>query len=242
MATIGDLITEALQELGVVEAGGTPTGNDSTLGLRKINDLVDQWAAERLLIYTVGSTSFAIAASDATYTVGSGGNINTAWPVEIDHVTYKDTSLSTPVEVELTKLTPDAWAKMPIKGLTSAYPQAFYFDRAFTSSLGTLNLWPVPTSSTLTGYLYAPTPVSEFSALTTSVTLPPGYRRLIVKSLVCELAPAFGRSGAVQLSQQQADEAKRVVKAANTPLLDLSIDSGALPGNRRYYSIWTDTW
>lgn len=242
MATIGDLITEALQELGVVEAGGTPTGNDSALGLRKINDLIDQWAGERLMMFTVTRTTWSITASDATYTVGSGGNINIPWPTYIQHVQFIDTSMDEPQEFPMNPLTDDAWAAVAMKGLTSEYPTCWYFDSAYSSGLGTLNLWPVPTSSTLTGVIYAATQVSEFSALTTPVALPPGYRRMIVKSLVCELAPAFGRSGAVQLTQEHAKDAKTSVQRQNVRLFDMSIDRGALgvPSSGRYFwSIWS---
>ena len=46
MATVRDIVTAALQELGVIAAGETPSDSDAQIGLSGLNDLVDQWAAE----------------------------------------------------------------------------------------------------------------------------------------------------------------------------------------------------
>ncbi|NCV71604.1 MAG: hypothetical protein EBW55_13090, partial [Betaproteobacteria bacterium] len=75
------------------------------------------------------------------------------------------------------------------KTLQATYPGAWYYNPTFPT--GTLTCWPVPTSSTLQGVLYTPTPVAEFSALTDVVSLPPGYRRFLRTNLAVELAPTF---------------------------------------------------
>lgn len=225
MADVRDIVTDALRELGVLAAGETATADDAISGLAALNRLVDQWAAERLMIYTVTRTTFTIAASTQNYTVGTGYTVNVARPVYVDHVSYRDTSATTPTEIPLTELTEDAWALVPQKTLTSALPSCFYYNPTYPSA--TLSLWPVPTSSTLQGVVYHPQQVAEFASLNTVISLPPGYRRMLVKNLALEMAPSYERPAQQELVMQ-AMESKSVVKRANQRLRELSIEAGAL--------------
>ena len=225
MATVLDVINLALKEIGVLEAGETATADDSTDGLVTLNHLMDGYAAERLQIYKVTRTTWTIVSGTQTYTIGTGGDVNIARPVYIDHVTFIDTSPSKNIEYQLSPLTEDAWARVPIKTLQSPFPTAWYEDAVFP--LRTLSFWPVPTSSTLLGGIYVPTAVAEFSATSTAISLPPGYRRMLVKGLAVEMLPSYGRQPHPALLQA-ADEAKEVVKRTNTRLLDMNFEGGSL--------------
>ena len=77
----------------------------------------------------------------------------------------------------------------------------------------------------------APTAVAEFSALTDSISLPPGYRRMYVKRLAADLATSYGRADLVPSLSMEADEALSVVKAANLRMADLAVESAALGRN-----------
>ena len=195
---------------------------------------MDQWAAERLQIYVVTRTTWTISANDGQYTVGTGANVSVARPVFIDHVNFIDTTPTPDQEYQLQPLTEDAWSKIAQKALTSTFPTYWYYSPTFPT--GTLELWPVPTSSTLQGVLYAPQATAQFAALSTEISLPPGYSRMIVKNLAVELASSYGRAVTPELMQQAMDT-KAVVKRANYRLSDLSIEAAALiQGNRyRYY-------
>ena len=238
MATYGDLITDALIEIGVTAAGETPAAVDMATGLRTMNRLIDTWAAERLQIYTVTRTLWTIAANDGEYTVGLTGNVNVARPVYLDHVNFVDMSTNPDTEYQMQPLTDDAYAAIPQKLITSPMPQFWYYNPTYP--LGTLTLYPVPTSTTLQGALYAPAAVAQTAAATTA-SLPPGYERMIVKNLAVELAPSYTR----QVDQNlllQAENAKAVVKRSNRRLMDMSVDAAALiqgQGSLYYWNIIT---
>jgi len=226
MATTAlDVITGALQEIGVLAPEEVPTLSDATVGLRALNDLVDQWAAERLQIYAIVRTTWTIVASTQTYTVGSGGAVAIARPMYIDRVTFSDSTPTIPIEYPLDLLTEDAWANVTQKTLTSPFPTSVYYSAAYP--LGVLSFWPIPTASTLSGVIYAPTAVTEFAALSTAVALPPGYRRMIVKNLAADLCSSFERELTPSLIRD-AEESKHVVSRSNKRLMDMSIDIGAL--------------
>ena len=235
MAEVRDIVTAALRELGVKAAGEVVTADEADSGLEELNRLVDQWAGERLLIYRVTRTTWTISATQ-NYTVGTGGTVNVVRPVYLDHVNLIDTSTDPDQETPLTPLTDDGWAAITQKAATSTQPTNWYYNPTFP--LGTLSLWPIPSSATLQGALYAPQQTSEFTSLDEVISLPPGYRRMLVKNLARDLAPSYGRPVHPEL-KEEAIESKATVKRNNYRLSDLSFDAAVLGGNGGY-DIMTD--
>lgn len=242
MATVNDLVKASLQRIGVLAASETPSAEDATLGLTRINELLDQWAAENLQIYTYTRTVFTITSGTATYNVGSGQTVNMtrpASPTLINHVYFQDTSVSPTIEYTLSPLTEDAYALIPQKDLTSPFPTSWYYNPTYPN--GTLIFWPVPTKTTLQGVVYAPTPVGQFTALTSTLSLPPGYRRMIEAALAIELCADFGVQPSPVLVEA-AKNAKTVVERNNKRLMDMSVDAAALIqgwDHTYYWSIYT---
>lgn len=237
MATVQDWVTEALEELGLIGAGDTPSSADSDFAFRRFNRFIDRCKAERMAYpLPLVRTTWTITQT-ASFTVGSGGTVNVARPVYVDHVSYQDPALSTPEEIPLTPLTDDAYAAWPMKTQTSTLPTAFYYSPTFASSLATLYLLPIATTS-LTGVLYAPSPVAEYAALTTSVVLPPGYHEFFVTNLAVALASGFKVPVDPEL-RERARESKATVKRSNTRLMDMSIEAAALGGSGQWWSIMT---
>lgn len=238
MATYQDLVNASLREIGVLAAGETPSGDDSKDAQNALNRLIDRWKTERLAIYEIAQTTWTIAANDGQYTVGTGGDVNVDRPVYVDHVNFRDTSQSPVKEYSLNKLTEDAWSRIGLKTLTSTFPSAYYYNPTYSSGLATVDLWPVPTSSNLTGVLYAPKPVVTVSNFSSTVSLPPGYEEFIVTNLAVRLAPSYGKQLDAALVVL-AREAKSSIKRANKRLSDMSFDAGSLTGQR---SLWYDIY
>ena len=190
--------------------------------------MIDQAAAERLQIFAVTRTTWNIVSGTGTYTVGVGGTVNVARPVFLDHVSYQDTSTTPDTEYPLTPLTEDAWAGVVMKDEDGEIPSRYYYSPTYP--LGTLRLWPIPTGTTLQGVLYAPAASPVFAALTTAVSLPPGYEEWLVTNLAINLATSYGRQPD-QLLFKRAVAAKEVVKRANLRLQDMSFEAGALIGS-----------
>lgn len=229
MADVRDVVTDALLELGVIAADETATAADALSGLRALNRLVDQWAAERLTIYAYTTSTYLFVSGTQDYTVGSSGNFATARPINVDRLrlNYQDSTTSPVEERPLTAFTEELWAHLTPKSLTANEPSGFYYDASYP--LATISLWPVPTSATLTGVLYVEAPVSEFTSLSAAISLPPGYRRMLVKNLALEMAPSYERPAQRELIQA-AIESKTVVKRSNRRTRDLTFDPGALLG------------
>lgn len=225
MATYADVITAALQDLGVLQAGETPSGEDQAYCLTRLNRLLDQWAAERLQIYTVTRSTWTITANDGQYSVGSGGDVNIARPVFVEHVSVIDTSTDPDAEFPLAMITDDAYAGISLKAQTSSYPSYAYYNPTYPT--GTLILWPVPTSSTLQGAIYAAAAIAQAATAGTSFSAPPGYQRMMETNLALEVAPGFSRDPSAVLVRAAMDSMAKV-KRANYRLSDMSVDRGAL--------------
>lgn len=236
MATAGDLIKASLREIGVLASGETPDGSDSTDALAALNRLIDQWAAQYLQIYTVTRTTWTVTASTGQYTFGTGGTGGSTRPVYVSNMGFIDTSQDPDAEYPVDTLTEQAWAGIMYKAQTSLWPTSAYWNPVYP--LATLDFWPVPTSGTLEGVIYAPEAVSQLSLLTTAIALPPGYEQMIVKTLAMELSPSYGKSVDPLLAKQSLD-AVATVKRANKRIQDLSFDPGSLMGSKyRTYNIY----
>jgi len=227
MATIGDTITAALQDLGIYDAGTTPAAEDSALALARVNEWIDSLANERLTIYTIARTTWTISTA-TSYAVGSGSTVNVVRPVSpqaIQNIGFIDTSVSPTLERQLGPcLTEDAYAAIPQKALTSPYPQFFYYNP--TMPTGTLIPYPIPTSTTLQGVMYTQTALAQFAALGDTFTLPPGYKRFFRTNLTMEIAGAFQASPSPALVQA-AVESKADIKRTNTRRMDMAADPRA---------------
>lgn len=237
MATVLDLVTDSLLDIGVVAAGETlPTG-DGQNALDALNRLLNAWKAERVFIYQLTRTTWTISANDGSYTVGAGGNVNVLRPVRIDSIAYSDSSVTPAYETRLRLMTDEDYANIRIKTQTALRPEAAWYNLTYPTA--TIELWPVPTSTTLTGVLYAPQAAAEFSALSSMVSLPPGYERAIVKNLALELAPSYGKQVS-PLLERQAMDSLAVIMRANKRQRDMAFDPGALTGPRAY-DIYSDS-
>jgi len=234
VADARDIVTDALREIGVLAAGEVAAADDALSGLAALNRLVDQWAAERLTIYRVARTTFTITTSVGAYDVGTSQTINRLRPDYIDGVSVIDTTVTPNVELPLDPLTDDGYRGLSSKSLTSTLPTHFYYDPVYP--YGSLKLWPVPTGTTLTGVLYSPLQVSEFASLSTTVSLPSGYRRMLIKNLALELAPSYGAPVSPDL-RAQAGDSVAVVKRRNRPKADLSFGADALLSGGRGFDI-----
>jgi hypothetical protein len=244
--TLNDLIGLTLNDLGVLGAGEVPAAEDATLALSIINDWIDGLKTEGLSVYTITRTTWTLVPSQASYTVGTGGQVAIDRPVaakDIQNIGYVDNSLTPAAEyLQGPCLTEDMYAGITNKTLTATIPRFWYYNPTFgATGRGTLSPWPIPTGASLLGVIYAPTPVSEFAAVTDTLSLPPGYRRFLRKQLAIELAPAF-KVQVTQVMKDAANESKANIKRANQRLVDVSMgELGSMFGSSAPWDVYSDS-
>lgn len=222
--TAGTLIARTLKLLGVLGAGETADADDALDTLDTLNDMVSGWKLDRLWIHALARTEKALAAGTASYTIGSGGDINVERPVWIDSaLIIQDPTADTPTELPLEVLTDQRWQGISAKSL-SGQPTALFYDRAWTAGLGRVYPWPVPSAAGQTLALYLPAqPASSFADLTTDYTFPPGYQRALRYNLGREIAGEFGTALTPEQTTIAVDSLADIRRANQRPV-ELTFD------------------
>lgn len=225
MPSFRSLATQSMGRLGVLASGENMTAADANVCLEAINQLLDEWQATPLMLYAEQRTTWNLTPSQASYTVGDSAEVDVPRPVYVDAVSYVQTNLSPPLEIQMNPYTDASWAAQSQKTLTSNLPLNYYYN--LTYPLATLYLWPIPTQASLQGVLYARTQVAQLASLDTDVALPNGWQRMIVTNLAVEIAPAFFREPSATLVDQ-AKKSLAAVKRSNIRNVDLVTPAGAL--------------
>jgi len=231
-----DLITRAMRRIGVLAAGAVPTADEMTDGFSILNEMIDSWTLERLMLYAEVRALFPLTNAVNTYTIGVGGVFNAARPLAISKAGLVRASPPA-VEVPLHIFTDTQYERIPVRSITGE-PQGVYLIR--TWPLATVFLLPIPDSTGLQLALSGPTAIAQFADISsTDYTFAPGYARAIRYNLAVELAPEYGVT-ADPVVMAIAAESKGKIKAANIQLDDLGFDP-ALLGVGARYDIYTDS-
>lgn len=65
-----EIISAALKDIGALEAGETPTPEATQDALFMLNDLVDQWSNENMMVFNVTEIIFTLISGQVQYTLG----------------------------------------------------------------------------------------------------------------------------------------------------------------------------
>ena len=89
-----DIISRALKDIGALEAGETPTSEAAQDAFDMLNDLVDQWSNEDMMVFYKSEIVFPITSGQTQYTIGPTGNINASFVGSISGTTLTVTSIN----------------------------------------------------------------------------------------------------------------------------------------------------
>ena len=134
MATLNDVITDALLDLGVLADGEPPDPSQSSQGLRRIVRFLKLCRTENLYIPLIARATATITPSATSFTVGTGGNINIPRPglQQVEKVNYLDNSVSPANELSLGPLLTEAeYEAIPMKTQTSTRPARAYYSPTY---------------------------------------------------------------------------------------------------------------
>lgn len=225
MATANSYINAALRKIGQLAEGEIPSPETAADALEAFNDMKDSWNTERLSVFTTQDEDFTWTANAASKTMGPSGDFQTTRPILVYDSTYfKVGTLSYP----LTLINREQYSAIALKGDTSTLPQLLFVDMAMPDI--TMYLWPVPTQA-LEFHVVSPVQLDDSATLSTTVIVPPGYRRAFKYNLAVEIASEFGVAAPPQVVRI-AISSKRNIKRINNPN-DLMSMPYSLIGRRR---------
>jgi len=89
-----DIISRALKDVGALASGETPAAGDVQDCFDMLNDLVDQWSNEEMMVFYKNEIVFPITAGQTQYTIGPGGQIGATITGSISGTTLTVTGIS----------------------------------------------------------------------------------------------------------------------------------------------------
>lgn len=225
MPQAATLISDALGLLGVVDPVESIEPEDTALGLRVLNRLIDALNAEQSLLYAVEYATFTLPASTTSRTIGPTGDITLSRPLRVETGGYASIS---GVDYPISVLTREQYAEVCIKSTTSVAPAGVYMQ---ASSPNCTLFFVLPVGTAVTINLPFAVKLSTFAASTTSVTLPEGYESLFVHELAMKLSPYYQSPVSPDI-RAEAARMRRVLKRQNSQVpqlqTDLPLPSGTL--------------
>ena len=89
-----DIISRALKDIGALEAGETPAPADAQDAFDMLNDMLDQWSNEQMMVFYKTEIIFTLTAGQTQYTIGPGGQIGGTITGSISGTTLTVTDVS----------------------------------------------------------------------------------------------------------------------------------------------------
>jgi hypothetical protein len=192
--TRNDIITEALELIGVLAGGETASAADVVTADRSLNMMVKSWQAKGINLWRQTEGSLSATAGQASFTMGTGGDFTTARPLRITSARLSVSSIETPLQ----EMSRQEYFDLPNK-TSSGRPTGYYYDPQLT--LGKIYLWPtVATGVTATLKFSYQRTVEDFDAAANTPDFPQEWLECLAYNLAARLAPKFGTTVGVEVA------------------------------------------
>ena len=212
MASAGDQINRALRLLGVLAEGETPSAAMSDDALIALNQMIDSWNTEKLMIYNTQDQVFNWPVGEITRTLGPSGDFVGNRPILLEDSTYyRDPG--TNVSFGIKMINQQQYDGIAVKTVTSTYPQVMWINMEHPNI--SMTIYPKPTRL-LEWHFISADELHQPATLATVLYYPPGYLRAFTYNLAMEIAPEFGVEPSEQV-KRIAMTSKRNLKRINNP-------------------------
>jgi len=213
-----DLIRSSLRLIGAISSSETPASDETMDALEALNLLLSSWGASRFLSKNTQTITHTLTGA-TSYTIGSGGDIDTIRPSAIFTAYYTLGGLDYPLQV----LDYKTYSEIGTKNI-GAIPEYVVLKPDYP--LSTIYVFPVGSGGVLT--LSAVRPQVELDINDDVQDIyPPEWIRAIKYNLAIEIAPEYGVTVApeiVALAKEAKDTVMRsmisIPKAQFDPLLN----------------------
>ena len=79
MTTPYDIVSRSLKDIGALEAGEMPTADAAQDAFDMLNDMLDQWSNESMMIYNTTEIIFPVVQNKTQYTLGENGDVGASF-------------------------------------------------------------------------------------------------------------------------------------------------------------------
>jgi hypothetical protein len=88
-----DIISRAMKDIGALAAGETPAPAEAQDAFDMLNDMIDQWSNEQMMVYYKTEIIFTLTAGQTQYTIGPGGQVDSSFTGSISGTTLTVTNI-----------------------------------------------------------------------------------------------------------------------------------------------------
>ncbi len=221
------IIEDALSEIRVLKKGYSLDGDESQLGLRLLNRMIRHWSGARNLVVPYRTREeLTLPLGVNTFTIGTGGDLNTVRPTEIHLAKLLDGSTEYAIRIESLER-----YSLETDRTHGGRPDVLYYEPSYP--LGVI-YFDRQTDKAYTLILHSLKPMNNFADLTTDTEFPEEYESLLVSNLAVRSASHYGKSA----SQDTKEEARMTLasimasnQADRVPILTMDT---ALTGVSRF--------
>lgn len=199
--TVETFLKSVLRLINVLGGGegATPTNEELADALEGFNALINEWQIVRPAIFATREFTNALSAAQQTYTMGAGGNFNTARPVKIANASIKHANgISTPLRI----ISKDEWNAIISPDATDTVPLLLFCDYAYP--LANVKLHPKP-SGTPTIHMMLWQELDDTLALVDTLAFPAGYENGLRFNLAIDLSMQWGKQIPDDLRKRAAE-------------------------------------
>lgn len=228
MATASEIIRRSLLLIGELEEDETPSSTQSADGLSALQEMMESWSAEGLMIPYITTENYTLTTGQASYTYGTGGDFNAARPMSIEDAYLRDSNGDdSPIQI----IDRDRYNEITDKDL-SGEPSDLYYVPSYATGTVYLNRAP---DAAYTLYMDVLKELTTPTALTDSLSFPPGYTRAIRYNLAIEIAPEY----AAPIPDAVALIARRSKNTLETRNIRVPMMESDVPSSGGRFNIYT---
>lgn len=189
LTTRDEIIQGALEQLGVIGEGQTPSATQYTKGARWLNMVVSEFRVLGMPLWKRTDYNLTLVTGQQDYVLGVGQAENTAYPVHLYQARLQVPPYDSDIEMNLLSfpdfnLLPSGSEGIPVN--VNYQPQI---------NKGTLSVWPIPDASVpaLTRIVLTyQAPTEIFNASGDNPDFPQEWYLALVTQLAWVLAPSYG--------------------------------------------------
>lgn len=217
-ATWADIINEAIADIGASQAGQTISASAQNDAFLRLGQLLDSFSSDPLLaLFEVIHNTFGLTQGTSSYFLGPGaGFVTPTPPVRVTGGSTVSGNFRQPMRL----VSFDQFSKEAAnpRGVNATLPYLLAADTAYPNI--SLKVHEPPLTSGVTLELHYWQSLVQPTVVTSTVTLPPGFQRALVKNLAVSLYPQYAREKGVDpILLKEAQDSLEVIRNLNRAML-----------------------
>lgn len=232
---VGDLLTNALQDAGIVGIDEDVEQPILNRAFRQANWLLAQWARKRWLCYRIVDYSFVSTGAN-TYSVGLNGSVNiNPRPDRLEYAFLRFLNNSPPaglaVDIPLDIIpSHEDYSRITVKFI-GTLPWRIFYDPQWP--VGVLFPWPVPQPTIYEIHVGFKVVLPRFASIVQPINFPPEYEAALNWSLVKRLQVSYQMAVSPDVISLARD-ALNAIRDANSAMSTLTMPMFLRNRNRAY--------